>query len=238
MKANSSKNQDIKRLYVNDHVYLCVSSLVSDMIRAAYDGVSGFSDWMDELESVASSINYEEACEQENIVEINGEWFAQKDGEQDDLEGTAKTLGFYELEDGTVVHTDEDGISYSDDLDVRDTWDTLAIAVDEGRDEWAAIELSESEGWLIINKDTQYDSAEEACYQENIDVDSYREEAYEFWAVSDHLRYQLTEHGGRVEEIYGMNIWGRSTSGQAILLDGIISEICLGLKLLKEDEDG
>jgi hypothetical protein len=47
----------------------------------------------------------------------------------------------------------------------------------------------------------------------------------EYWAVSDILADRLEMKGEAVLREFGLNIWGRATSGQAIKLDGIIQEI-------------
>lgn len=57
------------------------------------------------------------------------------------------------------------------------------------------------------------------------------QEVYEWWIVSSWLLGKLKEHGEVI--IDHMNIWGRCTTGQAILLDGIISDICEELEILE-----
>jgi hypothetical protein len=48
-------------------------------------------------------------------------------------------------------------------------------------------------------------------------------EIYEWWLVSNWLCEKLAEEGESV--IPHENIWGRTTTGQAILLDGVITRI-------------
>ena len=51
-------------------------------------------------------------------------------------------------------------------------------------------------------------------------------EALEHWAVSDWLAERLAEKGEAVSrDFYGLNVWGRTCSGQAIALDSVILEI-------------
>lgn len=63
------------------------------------------------------------------------------------------------------------------------------------------------------------------------DLDGEYIEVYEWWKVSSWLAGKLEEKGEIV--IDGECIWGRRTTGQAILLDYIISEICNDMELLK-----
>jgi hypothetical protein len=62
-----------------------------------------------------------------------------------------------------------------------------------------------------------------AQYNEEGDIER---EAYEHWIVSDWLADKLEERGEMiVRDFLGLTIWGRCTSGQAILLDGVICDI-------------
>jgi hypothetical protein len=58
-------------------------------------------------------------------------------------------------------------------------------------------------------------------------------EIYEWYAVSSWLGEKLEEKGCVVFQHGLTTIWGRETTGQAILLDSVISEICKDLELLK-----
>lgn len=65
---------------------------------------------------------------------------------------------------------------------------------------------------------------QELC--EAFNIDPYVREAYEHWIVSDWLAGKLEEAGEMVSrDIYGLTIWGRCTTGQAILLDGVMCGI-------------
>lgn len=51
-------------------------------------------------------------------------------------------------------------------------------------------------------------------------------EVFEHWIVTDWLGRQLEAQGECVErDFYGLTIWGRCTTGQAILLDDVICRI-------------
>ena len=52
------------------------------------------------------------------------------------------------------------------------------------------------------------------------------EEVLEHWIVSDWLAEKLESKGELIERsFYNPTIWGRTTSGQAITMDGVIQEI-------------
>lgn len=62
------------------------------------------------------------------------------------------------------------------------------------------------------------------CEEYNLDPDT--DEAYEHWIVSDWLAGKLEAKGEMVcRDIYGLTIWGRCCTGQAILLDGVMCAI-------------
>ena len=61
------------------------------------------------------------------------------------------------------------------------------------------------------------------------------QEVYEWWSVDSWLCEELEKRGEVV--IPHMNLWGRCTTGQAILLDSVISRICDNLKILEGQEN-
>jgi len=75
------------------------------------------------------------------------------------------------------------------------------------------------------------EGADDFCHTHNIDYD-YRE-AYEHWIVTGYLAKKLETHGQMVGEVMGLTVWGRTTTGQAILLDGVISGICEEIEILE-----
>lgn len=54
-------------------------------------------------------------------------------------------------------------------------------------------------------------------------------EAYEHWLVTGWLAEKLEERGEIVGEFLGLTIWGRTCTGQAIYMDGVIEEIYVDL---------
>lgn len=57
-------------------------------------------------------------------------------------------------------------------------------------------------------------------------LDPHQVEAYEHWIVSDWLASKLESKGEMVStDIFGLTVWGRTTTGQAILLDRVICDI-------------
>lgn len=70
------------------------------------------------------------------------------------------------------------------------------------------------------------DTWQEACELHDIEPSDYRREVYEHWIVSDWLANRLEEHGERVlRDFFGLTVWGRTCTGQAIALDSVIGAI-------------
>jgi hypothetical protein len=51
------------------------------------------------------------------------------------------------------------------------------------------------------------------------------QDIYEWWTVSDYLYRKLKAKGAPVADLGSCRVWGRTTTGQAILLDGVICDI-------------
>lgn len=103
----------------------------------------------------------------------------------------------------------------------------------------------ENKNQLTYEKERELDEkinefiAKEDELQEKIDEleqeQDEPQEVYEWWEVSSYLLEKLRAKGEVV--IPHMNIWGRCRSGQAILLDYVISEICFDNEILEGQEN-
>ena len=64
----------------------------------------------------------------------------------------------------------------------------------------------------------------------NIEINDYAyKDPLEFYIVTDFMKEQLLKFNEPVIEIFNLNIWGRTTSGQYIHHDSIINYIMLNL---------
>lgn len=64
------------------------------------------------------------------------------------------------------------------------------------------------------------------------DLDTQPQEIYEWWSVSSYLAERLSEYGECVLRGPLTWYWGRCCTGQAILLDGVVSRICEDMEIL------
>jgi len=65
------------------------------------------------------------------------------------------------------------------------------------------------------------------------DLESETQEVFEWWAVSNYLFDKLREMGYVVIDTGSCKVWGRTTTGQAILLDYVITKICAEMEILE-----
>lgn len=64
-------------------------------------------------------------------------------------------------------------------------------------------------------------------------LDPHQIEAYEHWIVSDWFAGKLEAKGEMVSrDILGLTVWGRTTTGQSISMDGVIQAIAADLENL------
>ncbi len=66
-------------------------------------------------------------------------------------------------------------------------------------------------------------------------LESEPQEVFEWWMVSNYLAEKLNEYGECI--IDSENIWGRTTTGQAILLDYVITKICADMEILEGQQN-
>jgi hypothetical protein len=69
-----------------------------------------------------------------------------------------------------------------------------------------------------------FDSWRDLCESE--DIEPYDREVFEHWIISDWLADKLEAHGEKVDRDFaGLAVWARTTTGQAICMDGVIEDI-------------
>lgn len=78
--------------------------------------------------------------------------------------------------------------------------------------------------WVNEGMELGYETAVEVCTEERIEP--YEREVFEHWCVSQWLARRLDELGEKVcLDFYGLCIWARTTTGQAIAIDACIEQL-------------
>ncbi|MES2395876.1 MAG: hypothetical protein V4549_07730 [Bacteroidota bacterium] len=88
---------------------------------------------------------------------------------------------------------------------------------------------------LKFNHEEDNDTETAESIQEEIEklenLESEAQEVFEWYAVSSFLAEKLSQKGECI--IDSDNIWGRTTTGQAVLLDYVITKICAEMEILE-----
>jgi len=111
--------------------------------------------------------------------------------------------------------------------EVDGEWQYSTAGSRKEAEEWTPGEGDEEsdrpDAWTGLGASDEQEAYQEACEEER--VEPYEREIYEHWIISGWLRGKLEEKGERVGDLAGLDVWGRPTTGQAILLDGVIRDI-------------
>lgn len=222
MEDLECKRQRIADRITDRDVFMCLSSLIGDLQKFEqgeyYDELQESYDCVDHEEALVAWIDDADLQQLEDLVEVNGYWadlidklkhdghIAQVNLRSDEDADDKWYLGdsFMEALDSGHVYDDEDEAEQGA---LEEAIDNVRSAVKE-------------HVWELGNTDRV-----DLCNQFDIDLDDYRMEVYEYWAVSNWLARRLEAHGYKVIEAYNMNIWCRTTTGQSISLDGVIRSI-------------
>ena len=143
----------------------------------------------------------------------------------------ASSLIYQLREDGH--YTDEImEFSLKDELREEDLKDEIREYYKKELKEYLKDRFTEETSLEVLDTEELKDLADDL----NIDIDNFiePEEALEHWIISDWLADKLEAYGELItKDFLGLTIWGRTCSGQAIMLDYVISQICNDLDMLK-----
>lgn len=142
-----------------------------------------------------------------------------------------KTCFSFEMEEILKASAELDGRSTENDLPVFDDIENLYVY---SCPECGHQTINQEDFDNGSNEDTHPHYKCPLCEKELEELPDELEgqEILEWWIVTDYLYRKLKEKGEPVLEWGNNYYWGRTCSGQAILLDGVISEICSEMEIL------
>jgi hypothetical protein len=194
---------------VRREVYYCVSALIDDLTQRAESFDAEDAEALYDL--AVAKRDYEEPC---------------------------REAGWEEVTDPTWhIFTDGNSTFVIKDGDEDDAWDALlsetAYDPELYGEHDTPQDICETNGWELTDSPTFYnpetgETSEADGWEElasEFDIDPYEWEAFEHWLCSDYLANKLIERGYTVREVFGLTVWARGTTGQAIYIDGVIEEI-------------
>jgi hypothetical protein len=203
-------------LWVERNIGQCVSSLMYDVGRNLeecsrifdfdYDEAMGWFQREDYSEVVSDFIDDADLDDLETIADMAGDW--------SDAVGNIPTAIELEGEDGEVTWVVPSlGISESDEDEANQS--ALVASIDQIR----------TKVKTLITNDAEYT---EIGQHFNLDPDY--NEIYEHWVIPEGwTARELEDEGQVIFDFGGMRIWGRMTTGQSILLDGVTRRIVRNL---------
>ena len=212
-------NQDELSQFVDREVHYCVSHLITHLAKDCD------SEYYDDILSVCVSNDYETAAYDDGYrVEEDDEgyyiWFKPLDKEPEqskDIFANEELAWSACCQENDYPHKPEHSLC---------DWQTVEYNYDvipdlAGGFRW--IEKAERE-----QSEEQFDDELDAwcdCCEIN-GIDPEQNEAYEHWIVSKWLAEKLAAKGEMIsQDIFGLTVWGRTCTGQAIMLDRVIAEI-------------
>lgn len=152
-------------------------------------------------------------------------------------------LGFDIYEHLQWYYTASDGEQYTQEEaeEKADELENEIFKIDDILERYVDIQDDENINSLtersILNKLNKLEELKEQkeAFKDELENADFEEitEIYEYWSVSSWLADKLKEKGQIIINECGFCIWGRQTTGQAILLDYVISQICEDLEILE-----
>ena len=212
-------DQEKARKLVANEVGANVSCLVSGIIKASYEmSYEAFKDAFDtdsdELINLCQRYDYETPAVR----------YIQHDANAYDLELTAG--GDWEDFLPCLIEVSLPG-DEDDEPENTTKWkyegcETLFDDEDDARE--ASIEANlDAIRKKVLAKINEEETWDEVCYLHRLEPNI--DEVYEHWIVSDWFGRKLSEKGEIVNDLCGLTIWGRCTSGQAIYIDSVVEQI-------------
>jgi len=203
--ADESRFQRVCGAYVRHHIGPCVSSLMYDVGQNLEDCSRIFDFDYDE------AINWFQVPDYETAVD----YFIDS-ADLDDLETIADMVGDW----SDVI--DDIPKAYEESAGAGFTIESLGLRGDDEYDlNQEALEASIKEIRAKVKAMISNQSYQEISEHFNLEPDY--NEALEFWVLNEgYFMNELQARGEIVFEFCNLRIWGRTTSGQAISIDGVI----------------
>lgn len=219
--------QRIARDFVHEHVRACASSMVYELSQHAE--VIEKLDIEEEIMGLSEGVpNYREAAEEEGWrYDEERDEFVQ--GKPNYQEGAEAANWDYDATEKAFVNVEtgkRSGVVPADHPSMDEAWKALCEAEGieaEYDDTYVSRENDEDEQWKDL------------CEHERIEP--HRVEIYEHWIVSNYFARKMEEKDHGVKgELFGMTMWGRPCTGQAIYVDHAVQEAALEAKGMLQEQ--
>lgn len=221
--VHSTTNQRILGKLVDREILMCGTDIVEYILKNCWDTEDApFTH--DDIENNYRKVCPECNCDLEEIeeedIELIHKWQCQSCGENFDTKEEAMRCCYDEEEDGEKL--DEEEV-------IEEVW-ICPFCEDEFDNEDDARECT------CHFKETLYKCTNCDKYVLESEADEEDNEAYEWWFVTGWFADKLKAHGEMIIDAGWHNIWGRTCTGQAILLDYVVGQIGAEMGILEGQE--
>ena len=246
---NSEKNQTIKERFVDKEVFGNISSLMERIIRCEEKEVSIEGDILESMTTLMEDIiksGRKDGSAEKEVLDHTGALMESIKGDKNcelynELENLYKyRIDIPEIKDlkvhekvtlcrGDVLETERERLV----REIREKIDEL-----KGEENFSEMILADGEITEETNRVNQADIDDriaelESCLPDIENARGEMQEICEWIHVSNSLHDSLREKGHPVWNDGNVYVWGRTTTGQAILFDDVISEICNDMEIFE-----
>lgn len=246
---SSEKDQTIKERFVDREVFGNISSLMERLIRCEKKEVSIERDILGSMTTLMEDIiksGRKDGSAEREILERTGALMESIKGDKncelfEEIENLYKyRIDIPEIKDlkvhekvtlcrGDVLETERERI-------IKETREKIAEL--KGEENFSEMILADGEISEETNKVNQADIDEriaelESCLPGIENANGEMQEICEWIHVSNYLHDRLRGKGHPVWNDGSVYVWGRTSTGQAVLFDDVISEICKDMEIFE-----
>ncbi|MFQ5685745.1 MAG: hypothetical protein ACE5GV_03715, partial [Candidatus Scalindua sp.] len=244
---NSAKNQTIKERFVDKEVFGCISSLMERIIRYEKKEISIERDVLGAIttlmEDIIKSGRKDGAAEREVLGHTGKLMESIKGGKNCEIFEEIENLYKYSIDipdiKNLVIHEKiwscrGDVLKAERERLIKELREKIEEL--KGEESFSKMMLEDEEITEDTNKENQVHMDERIVELENYltGIENARGEMQkisEWMHVSNCLHDRLREKGEPVWNDGQVYVWGRTSTGQAVLFDDVISEICSDMEI-------
>lgn len=246
---NSAKNQTIKERLVDKEVFGCISSLMERIIKCEKKEISIERDALGTVVTLMEDIiksGRKDGSAERDVLERTGALMESiKGGKNCEIYGEIENLYKYSIDipdiKNLAIHK-KIGYSRGDILEkererlIKELREKIGEL--KGEENFSKMMLEDEEISDETNKENQVHIDERIAELENYlaGIENARGEQRkisEWLHVSNWLHNRLREKGEPVWNDGQVYVWGRISTGQSLLFDDVISEICSDMEILE-----
>ncbi len=250
---NSEKNQTIKEKFVDREVFGCVSSLMERIVKCEKKEVAIERDILGSMttlmEDIIKSGRKDGSAEREILERTSALMESIKGDKSCEIFDEIENLYKYRIDvpeinnlkvHETVKLCRSDVLKTERERIVQEIREKISEL--KGEENFSEMILADGEISEETNKINQTDIDKRILELENClpgieDARGEMQEIFEWIHVSNWLHDRLREKGHPVWNDGKVYVWGRTTTGQAVFFDDVITEICNDMEILEDQKN-